>query len=428
MVDIWVSNESDVSNAHESGSDDCWLVRSGDYNLEWFQFSWHKVGWLVSGLCALVATIISVYLMAQHLRNYRVPNEQRYIIRIILLIPIYGIVSWLGYRFYRESPYIEAVRDLYEAFVISFFMLLLLHYIGSEHDERIEALRTGGSGNNPAVLADASAEDTEDQMFDKNEKADVPDEKPMKWPFPFNCFVIRPTSANTLHFISFGVLQYCVIKPILTVVIIVTHAEGIYCPQSMSPKYASVWVTVVNFISVSIAMYFLIALYMVLKPLIADKKPLWKFLGIKLVIFFSFWQELVLKFLGSNNFHIIHETKMWTKDNIIEGLNSILICAEMVIFAVLYLYAFKWQPYQFVEDKGAGLRGWRLLYDAFNIFDVFKLTKFYSRWFWEIVRRGRNPVEKDRAYNDVNILARYRAGTLRRRSRNFQRLDSRNLA
>lgn len=41
-------------------------------------------------------------------------NQQRHIIRIILMIPIYAITSWLSYFYYHQGVYIELIRDCYE--------------------------------------------------------------------------------------------------------------------------------------------------------------------------------------------------------------------------------------------------------------------------------------------------------------------------
>ena len=53
--------------------------------------------------------------------------QQRYIIRILLMVPIYAIISWLSYRFFRDAIYYETVRDCYEAcqYAFSQFAIIL---------------------------------------------------------------------------------------------------------------------------------------------------------------------------------------------------------------------------------------------------------------------------------------------------------------
>lgn len=52
-----------------------------------------------------------------HLRFYTVPNEQRYVIRLLLIVPVYAFSSWLsllllGAR--QHHIYLDSVRDCYE--------------------------------------------------------------------------------------------------------------------------------------------------------------------------------------------------------------------------------------------------------------------------------------------------------------------------
>lgn len=52
-----------------------------------------------------------------HLRNYTVPKEQRYIIRILFIVPIYAFDSWLSLLLlgsHQYYVYFDSVRDCYE--------------------------------------------------------------------------------------------------------------------------------------------------------------------------------------------------------------------------------------------------------------------------------------------------------------------------
>ncbi|CAG8847991.1 6485_t:CDS:2, partial [Racocetra persica] len=101
----------------------------------------HRIGWTISGVFAFVATIISFYLIIRHLQFYHKPNHQRYIVRILFMIPIYSIISWLSYRYFRYSTYYETIRDCYEAFVIAAFFTLLVQYVGDSPEEQKKKLR-----------------------------------------------------------------------------------------------------------------------------------------------------------------------------------------------------------------------------------------------------------------------------------------------
>lgn len=52
-----------------------------------------------------------------HLRSYTVPSEQRYIIRLLLVVPVYAFSSWLSLLLlggHQHHVYLDSLRDCYE--------------------------------------------------------------------------------------------------------------------------------------------------------------------------------------------------------------------------------------------------------------------------------------------------------------------------
>ena len=52
-----------------------------------------------------------------HLRSYTVPHEQRYIIRLLFIVPVYAFDSWLSLLLlggHQHYIYFDSVRDCYE--------------------------------------------------------------------------------------------------------------------------------------------------------------------------------------------------------------------------------------------------------------------------------------------------------------------------
>ena len=59
------------------------------------------------------------------------------IIRVLFMVPIYSVVSFLSYYFYRRAVYFEVIRDCYEAFAIASFFSLLCAYIAPDlHNQK----------------------------------------------------------------------------------------------------------------------------------------------------------------------------------------------------------------------------------------------------------------------------------------------------
>jgi hypothetical protein len=76
--------------------------------------------------------VLTIYEVIKHLQYYNLPLLQRQIIRILIMLPIYGIGSALSLSAPSASLYLATVRDVYEAFVIHCFLQLMLDYPGGE--------------------------------------------------------------------------------------------------------------------------------------------------------------------------------------------------------------------------------------------------------------------------------------------------------
>nr|CAG8492847.1 10550_t:CDS:2 [Entrophospora candida] len=69
---------------------------------------------IVAGLFAVTATLLSTMSIWSHLKNYRKPALQRYVVRIIIMVPIYAISSWISLTSTNAAFYVDAIRDIYE--------------------------------------------------------------------------------------------------------------------------------------------------------------------------------------------------------------------------------------------------------------------------------------------------------------------------
>lgn len=65
-----------------------------------------------------------------HLRFYSSPREQRHIVRILFIVPIYAFDSWLSLLFFTNDQYyvyFDTIRDCYEGkALVDFLMSILL--------------------------------------------------------------------------------------------------------------------------------------------------------------------------------------------------------------------------------------------------------------------------------------------------------------
>jgi len=150
-------------------------------------------------------------------------------------------------------------------------------------------------------------------------------------------------------------------------------------------------------------MYSLITFYLAMRKELVPYQPFLKFLCIKLVIFFTFWQSVVLGLLG--HFGVIKPTEYWSVTNIATGVQAIVVCFEMIIFSILHIRAYPYNIYR-PSDRIKLRRWWRGFVDALNPFDLIKEIYHGIRWMftrepwnknehWEKVQYGEDEVETE---------------------------------
>ena len=82
---------------------------------------------------------------------------------------------------------------------------------------------------------------------------------------------------------------------------------------------------------------------------LAELKPLGKFLTIKSIVFFTWWQSLAITMLIEAG--ILTETVTYSSDEVGSSVQNFLICLEMFFFALLHRAAFSHRDY--TEDENA---------------------------------------------------------------------------
>ncbi|KAJ5689076.1 hypothetical protein N7462_003468 [Penicillium macrosclerotiorum] len=365
--------------------------------------SFHQLSLIVGGVCALLACAISIFLIMGHAMHYSKPIEQRHIIRILWMVPIYSLVAWLSILFYNDSVYFEVIGNCYEAFCIAAFFSLMCHYIAPDVHSQKDYFR----GIQPKAWL-----------------------WPLSWFQKWKCCGAQrgawrnPRSGLTwFNVVWVGVYQYCVIRVLMTIVAVATQAGGRYCEESLSPAFAHVWVIAIESVSVTIAMYCLIQFYYQIKDDIKQYQPFLKILSIKLVIFLSFWQSTLISLLVSAG--ALSATKKIAMTDLKYGLPDLLINIEMFIFSILHLWAFSWKYYatyspgteitDFYGNGKSSYQGgkWGLeaLVDAMNPLDLIKAIGRSARWLF-VGRKNRTLDPSYRVNHETIGLQPSESGTI----------------
>ncbi|CAI9784144.1 unnamed protein product [Fraxinus pennsylvanica] len=133
--------------------------------------------------------------------------------------------------------------------------------------------------------------------------------------------------------------QFVVIRPVCSVLMIALQLLGIY------PSWLSSTFTMILNVSVSLALYSLVIFYHVFAKELAPHKPLAKFLCVKGIVFFCFWQGILLDILVAMG--IVKSNHFWLDvEHLQEALQNMLVVVEMVFFSLLMQYAYTAAPYR----------------------------------------------------------------------------------
>ncbi|KAI0017509.1 DUF300-domain-containing protein [Xylariomycetidae sp. FL0641] len=297
---------------------------------------------IVSGVFALAATLLSIVSIWFQLKNYRKPLLQRYVVRILLMVPIYSISSWVSMVSLKAAAFLDPIRDIYEAFTIYTFFQLLINYLDGER-----AL---------IIMAHGRA--------------------PVHHLWPLNHVLPRVDISDPYTFLAIkrGILQYAWLKPILAVAAIVMKATGIYKDGYIGLTSGYLWSGIIYNISVTVSLYSLGLFWVCMHDDLIPFRPVPKFLCIKLIIFASYWQGFflsILVWLGA----IPNDVPQYTPDNLAAAIQDALICVEMPVFAVAHWYAFSWHDYADNTVSSARMPVKRAARDAFGVVDLIEDSK-----------------------------------------------------
>ncbi|XP_055642060.1 transmembrane protein 184C [Toxorhynchites rutilus septentrionalis] len=280
---------------------------------------------LIGGLFVMCAIPISIWQITQHIVHFTQPILQKHIIRILWMVPIYALNAWLCLLFPQHSIYMDSIRECYEAYVIYNFMKYLLNYLNLEMDlERTLEYKP-----------------------------------PVKHIFPLCCMAPWPTGREFVHNCKHGILQYTVVRPLTTFVAYICEVNGVYGEGIFETDVAFIYIVAVNNCSQFIAMYCLVLFYRANKHELKPMGPFAKFLCIKAVIFFSFFQSVIIYFLVYYGFikDIFGSEPNEDMRLLSSKLQNFLICIEMFVAALAHHYSFSHKPYERILPIGGGLGG-----------------------------------------------------------------------
>jgi len=375
----------------------------------------YLIAWYSAGVFVLLGLPISLYGIIMHLTHYNQPHIQVYIVRILWMVPIYSMESWLCLRYHAHAIYIETLRDFYESYVLYSFLQFLIQVLGGEEELILMlkdksptrgfhmwgmqyCLRPWLMGQPVSRLEVCSPSATNlRKSFNKNDDDDTynnddddDDEEETKpilgsssspnASFDAESVSNSSVATNTTNTVllsasenyhrkrvqwtspffvkcKFGVLQYVVSKFVLSIITMILELSGVYKEGNFTWKGGYLYVCILTNLSQCWALYCLILFYFATVTELSPIRPVGKFLSVKAIVFFTWWQSVCISFIyqanliphyhgnddnddGSYSPH--HD---WTPEDVAKGLQDYLICIEMLIASFVHIAVFPHKDY-----------------------------------------------------------------------------------
>jgi hypothetical protein len=288
----------------------------------------------IATVFAIIAFGLSMRLIFKHLQHYNRPLLQRQVVRIIMIVPVYAVCSALSLSFEHEAVYINTIRDVYEAYCIHCFLVLMLDFPGGEAAV-VEGIKEKGL---------------------------------LKHPFPCGlCCSKIQLGAEFIVSMKRTTMQFVIIKPLMALLAIIfmlsgvcvcaapararprlCHARGgprarvrasaqltdepalTFSPRPSSlPSFntdgAQYFILIVYNLSYTTALYGLFLFYLGTKSLLVGFSPVSKFSAVKVIVFATYYQSLIVVALPGMD--ELGSSERW---------NDFIICIEMAMFAVMH--------------------------------------------------------------------------------------------
>ncbi|KAI3728746.1 hypothetical protein L6452_17388 [Arctium lappa] len=299
--------------------------------LKYSRFPWTT---LVAAACVFISLSLSIFLLLQHLSAYKNPEEQKFLLGIVLMVPSYAVESFVSLLNPSISVVTEILRDCYEAFAMYCFGRYLIACLGGEKRAIGFMEREGRAGLKSPLLEQSSEKGIINHIF------------------PMNLF-LEPwqLGQRVYQIMKAGIVQYMIIKAVTAVLAVILEAFGVYCEGDFKWQCGYPYMAVVLNFSQSWALYCLVQFYEITKYELAHIHPLAKFLTFKSIVFLTWWQGVAIALLYS--FGLV-KSPIAQQLQFKSSIQNFIICIEMGIASMVHLYVFPSEPYRLMGDLVRG--------------------------------------------------------------------------
>ena len=249
-----------------------------------------------------------------------------------------------------KAIYFETLRDLYESYVLYSFLQFLIQVLGGE-ESLILMLKdkspTRGAhmwGLQWCVKPWLMGQPVRRTVYERDDQSGR--RRPMKrviWTSPF--FVKC----------KFGVLQYVLLKFVSAIFIMILELNGWYKEGNFTWKGGYLYICFITNLSQCWAVYCLVFFYYATHTELSPIRPVGKFLSVKALVFFTWYQSVVLAIFVAWGLVPEYTLKQqeWAAEDVAKAIQDYLICIEMFAAAIVHTFIFPHTEYspQAVEAR-----------------------------------------------------------------------------
>jgi hypothetical protein len=311
----------------------------------------------MAGTFTLLVSLLTMFHMSTHLRNYKEPIVQRKVIAILWMSPIYCLTSFLSLVFPSADGYLAVIKDFYEAYVIYNFLSFLIAVLGR--------------GDRETAVQRLAARHLDHPL-------DPPTRFLRRFYHPAPETSVEANANAVLTECQILCLQFVLVRPLTSIAGFVASSLAIVNDTNDSDttsnwayfRSPNFYIAMVTNASVFFAFTGLLKFYHAVRDDLSWLQPFSKFMSIKGIVFLTFWQGLAISILVNLKFDSDNEfasgattivsalTNSTAADSTgassISGpiyhqktaqeqaaeIQNILICVEMLFFSIAHWCVF----------------------------------------------------------------------------------------
>lgn len=199
--------------------------------------------------------ILGVALIFTHLRRYRVPKEQRQIVKIIFAPCAFAIVAFGSLANYHTAQYTNELGEWYSAIVFTALFLLYIQFAVPDSDFN-------------------------EGMFQAMHEVAQREGQGQAGGWPKLSWVL--------------VFQYPLTETLAIIILVGTTASGTYCESSLKPKFGHLWFMIIKTIGLALCFITVLRFYKKIKRILKARRGASKLFMFKGIVGLRFLQTVSL--------------------------------------------------------------------------------------------------------------------------------------